>query len=167
MASSSSPRAASSSPVGQPVGSRLVAASSGARAAALGHGPPVPAAAARPVAAAARRHSSAQEALAGSYVPPSFTRRVAESVAAAPLTVAEIAALPAERATGASVTIPPPPVIRRPSVMSSLDDLDAPVPLERAIYCNRSLNMRDVRAVGFDSESWQMRGRRGASSRHR
>jgi HAD superfamily 5'-nucleotidase-like hydrolase len=36
--------------------------------------------------------------------------------------------------------------------MADLDDLLAPVPRERGIFCNRTLNLRSIRAIGYDMD---------------
>ena len=50
--------------------------------------------------------------------------------------------------------------------MSPADNVFAPIPRERGIFCNRTLNLRSIRAVGYDmdytlihyrTEAWERR----------
>ena len=36
--------------------------------------------------------------------------------------------------------------------MQTLDDLAVPPPRERGVFCNRTLNMRSIRAIGYDMD---------------
>jgi len=87
-----------------------------------------------------------------SSVPAAFRACVEAHAAAHPLTVDQIATLPISKVAGAHLGIPPPPAVRRPQFSPEKGLVDSMPSAERRIFCNRSLNMSSIQAVGFDMD---------------
>eukprot|EP00039_Didymoeca_costata_P020528 m.341592 g.341592 ORF g.341592 m.341592 type:complete len:593 (+) comp20248_c0_seq1:226-2004(+) len=66
-----------------------------------------------------------------------------------PLTFEQISKLPASKVAGELQDIPPPPKVE---LGSSIESLFSPIPYERQIYCNRTLDMKVIKAIGFDMD---------------